>query len=163
MTWTPSWRRWPTTRARGCTPAVLDRSFATPPDPAFRDELLAYAARVPVQAALEALRSQRDLDLTPGLAAIDCPVTVVHGLRDPARTPDQARELAAAIPGARLRLLDTGHTPVYEAPDEVATELLALLARRRRTPGVVLIDRGVANQQARHRDRVRRVARQARA
>jgi pimeloyl-ACP methyl ester carboxylesterase len=113
---------------------VLDRSFATPPEPAFRDELLAYAARVPVQAALEVLRSQRDTDLTPGLGAIDCPVTVVHGLRDPTRTPDQARELAEAIPGARLRLLDTGHTPIYEAPDEVATELLALLARRHEGP-----------------------------
>ncbi|MFB9840221.1 alpha/beta fold hydrolase, partial [Actinoallomurus acaciae] len=60
-----------------------------------------------------------------------CPVTVLHGRRDPTRTPDQARELAAAIPGARLRLLDTGHTPVYEDPDGVAAELLALLARRR--------------------------------
>ncbi|MCO5999450.1 alpha/beta fold hydrolase [Actinoallomurus rhizosphaericola] len=109
---------------------VLDRSFATPPDPAFRDELLAYAASVPVQAALDALRSQRDLDLTPALPEIDCPVTVLHGLHDPARTPDQSRELAEAIPGARLRLLDTGHTPVYEDPKAVAAELLALLARR---------------------------------
>jgi hypothetical protein len=38
-------------------------------------------------------------------------------------------ELAAAIAGARLRLLNTGNTPVYEDPDEVATERLALLAR----------------------------------
>jgi 3-oxoadipate enol-lactonase len=110
---------------------VLDRSFAAPLDPVFREELLDYAATVPVQAALEALRSQRELDLTPGLAGTACPVTVVHGLRDPARTPEQARELAAAIPGARLRLLDTGHTPVYEDPDEVAAELLALLVRCR--------------------------------
>lgn len=115
---------------------VLDRSFATALDPAFRDELLDYAATAPTQAALDALRSQRDLDLTPGLAMLDCPVTVLHGLHDPTRTPDQARELAAAIPGARLRLLDTGHTPVYEDPDGVATELLALLARgqERSTP-----------------------------
>jgi pimeloyl-ACP methyl ester carboxylesterase len=110
---------------------VLDRSFATAPDPAFRAELLDYAASVPAQAALDALRSQRDLDLTPGLAALDRPVTVVHGRRDPARTPEQARELAEAIPGARLRLLDTGHTPVYEDPDGVAAELVALLARCR--------------------------------
>jgi 3-oxoadipate enol-lactonase len=109
---------------------VLDRSFATALDPAVRDELLAYAAAVPAQAALDALRSQRDLDLTPGLAALDCPVTVLHGRHDPVRTPDEARELAEAIPGARLRLLDTGHTPVYEDADEVAAELLALLARR---------------------------------
>lgn len=108
---------------------VLDRSFATALEPAFRDELLSYAATVPAEAALDALRSQRDLDLTPGLAELACPVTVLHGVHDRARTTDQARELAAAIPGARLRLLETGHTPVYEDPDEVATELLALLAR----------------------------------
>jgi 3-oxoadipate enol-lactonase len=115
---------------------VLDRSFATALDPAFRDELLGYAVTVPARAALDVLRSQRDLDLTPGLAMMDCPVTVLHGLHDPTRTPDQARELAAAIPGARLRLLDTGHTPVYEDPGGVATELLALLARwqKRLTP-----------------------------
>ncbi|MEV5750634.1 alpha/beta hydrolase [Actinoallomurus sp. NPDC052308] len=110
---------------------VLDRSFATPLDPAVRDELLDYAAAVPAEAALEALRSQREMDLTPGLARIDCPVTVLHGLHDPTRTPDQARELADAIPGARLRLLDTGHTPVHEDPDTVAAELRALLARSR--------------------------------
>jgi pimeloyl-ACP methyl ester carboxylesterase len=71
-----------------------------------------------------------------GLAMLDCPVSVLHGLHDPTRTPDQARELAAAIPGARLRLLDTGHTPANEDPDGVATELLALLARwqERSTP-----------------------------
>jgi pimeloyl-ACP methyl ester carboxylesterase len=109
--------------------AVLDRSFASPLDPADRADLLAYAAEVPVRAALEALRSQRDLDLTPGLADLTCPATVVHGTLDPTRTPAQARELADAIPGARLRLLDTGHTPVYEDPDSVAEELLALLAR----------------------------------
>lgn len=109
--------------------AVLDRSFASPLDPADRADLLAYAAEVPVQAALEALRSQRDLDLTPRLAGLTCPVTVVHGTLDPTRTPAQAQELADSIPGARLRLLDTGHTPVYEDPDNVADELLALLAR----------------------------------
>lgn len=106
--------------------AVLDRSFATPPDPADRAELLAYAARVPMAAALDVLRSQRDLDLTPRLRELRCPVTIVHGVLDRARTVEGARELAAAIPGARLRLVDTGHTPVYEAPDVVAAEILRI-------------------------------------
>lgn len=106
--------------------AVLDRSFATPLDPADREELLAYAAGVPKQAALAVLRSQRDLDLTPRLTELRCPVTIVHGVLDQARTVDGAHELAADIPGARLRLVDTGHTPVYEAPDAVAEEILAI-------------------------------------
>jgi pimeloyl-ACP methyl ester carboxylesterase len=107
--------------------AVLDRSFATPLDPADRVELLAYAASIPLDAALGVLRSQRDLDLTPRLARLRCPVTIVHGVLDQARTVEQAHELGADIPGARLRLVDTGHTPVYEAPDAVAGEVLALV------------------------------------
>ncbi len=109
--------------------AVLARSFATPPADEDLQVLLAYAAAVPREAVLDVLRSQRDLDLTARLAELTCPVTVLHGTLDPTRTPEQARELADAIPGATLRLLDAGHTPVYEAPDEVAAEVLALLAR----------------------------------
>ncbi|HJP78653.1 MAG TPA: alpha/beta hydrolase [Pseudonocardiaceae bacterium] len=107
--------------------AVLDRSFATPLDPADREELLAYAAGVPGEAALEVLRSQRDLDLTPRLTQLRCPVTIVHGWLDQVRTVEQANELAADIPGAHLRLVETGHTPVYEAPELVAGEVRALL------------------------------------
>ncbi|HEY4022987.1 MAG TPA: alpha/beta hydrolase [Pseudonocardiaceae bacterium] len=107
--------------------AVLDRSFATPLDPADRAELLAYAATVPAEAALDVLRSQRDLDLTPRLAQLHCPVTIVHGVLDKARTVERAYELAADIPGSRLRLVETGHTPVYEAPAIVAEEILALI------------------------------------
>ena len=39
--------------------SILDRSFATPLEPALRAALLDYAATVPMAAALEALRSQR--------------------------------------------------------------------------------------------------------
>ena len=113
--------------------AVLTRSFATPLEAADRAELLDYAAAVPQQAVLEALRSQRALDLTPRLAGLTCPATVIHGTLDPTRTPAQARELADSIPGARLRLLETGHTPMYEDPDNVAAEVLALLDRVRAT------------------------------
>lgn len=107
--------------------AVLDRSFATPLDPIDREELLGYAAGVPAEAALEVLRSQRDLDLTPRLTQLRCPVTIVHGWLDQVRTVEQANELAADIPGAHLRLVETGHTPVYEAPELVAGEVRALL------------------------------------
>jgi pimeloyl-ACP methyl ester carboxylesterase len=109
--------------------AVLARSFATPPDPDMLAVLVDYAARVPAAAALQALRSQRDLDLTPRLGELVCPVTVVHGTLDPTRTPTQAQELAHAIPGARLRFVHSGHTPVHEVPDTVAAELTALLSR----------------------------------
>jgi len=37
--------------------------------------------------------------------------------------------LVDGIPDARLCLLQTGHTPVYEAPGEVAAEVRALIGR----------------------------------
>ncbi len=109
--------------------ALLKRSFATPPDPVMLATLVDYAARVPMSAAVQALRSQRDTDLTPRLTELACPTTVIHGTLDPTRTPAQAKELADSIPRARLRLLDTGHTPIHEAPREVAAELTDLIAR----------------------------------
>ena len=115
--------------------AVLDRSFATPPTDDDRAELLRYAATVSQEATLDVLRSQRDLDLTPLLPAISCPVTILHGIRDKVRTPDYARELAAAIPDSVLRFVDTGHSPVYEDADTVAAEVLALAVRAGVKPG----------------------------
>jgi 3-oxoadipate enol-lactonase len=109
--------------------ALIDRSFATPLDPVDRAALLGYAAAVPAAAASGVLRSQRDLDLTRRLGEIRCPVTVVHGVLDQARTIEHANQLVDGIPDARLCLVETGHTPVHEAPDEVADEVRGLLAR----------------------------------
>lgn len=106
---------------------LMARSFAIPPADADLAALLEYAATVPQQAALDVLRSQRDLDLTPLLPGITCPVTVVHGTLDQARTPEHARELARLIPNSTLRFVETGHSPVYEDPAAVAEEIRALV------------------------------------
>jgi len=100
--------------------AVLDRSFAGPLEPALRARLLAWSATVPQEAVLQALRSQRSLDLRPVLGSIGCPVTVVHGVHDRARTAGHAHELVTGVPGARLVTAQTGHTAVHEAPELVA-------------------------------------------
>ena len=107
--------------------AVLDRSFATPLPPEVRTELLAYAARVPAETALEVLTSQRDLDLTPRLASIRCRVTVLHGIHDRARTLADAQHLVDHLPGSELVTVETGHSPIWE--DVPAT--VAALARFR--------------------------------
>jgi len=109
--------------------AVLDRSFHVPLSPAARAGFLAWAAPLSQQAVYDVLASQRDLDLTPSLAGITKPVIVLHGRHDRARHPDQGRELAAALPSAEFRLLDTGHTPVYEDPSAVADAVRDVLAR----------------------------------
>lgn len=107
---------------------VLDRSFASPLPEATRAELLAYAARVPQAAALEVLTSQRDLDLTPALASIRCPVRVLHGVHDRARSLADAQYLVERLPAAELTTVDTGHTPVWEDVPATVTALESLVA-----------------------------------
>lgn len=107
--------------------AVLDRSFAVPPPAEVAAELLAYAEAVPPEAAVEVLRSQRDLDLTPVLPTIACPAAVVHGVHDRARSLAEAEELVALLPHATLHLAECGHTPVYEAPEVVAAAVRSVL------------------------------------
>ncbi|WP_336160807.1 alpha/beta fold hydrolase [Amycolatopsis sp. VC5-11] len=94
--------------------AVLDRSFAAPLPPDLRTQLLDYAARVPAEAALEVLTSQRNLDLTPRLAAIRCPVAVLHGIHDRARTLADAQHLVDHLPDSELVTVETGHSPIWE-------------------------------------------------
>jgi 3-oxoadipate enol-lactonase len=109
--------------------ATLDRSFAAPPPPEFRAELLAYAARVPSAAALEVLASQRDLDLTPRLADIRCPVTVLHGVHDRARTLADAEYLAERVLDCELVTVETGHSPIWEDVPATVAALDRLRAR----------------------------------
>lgn len=114
--------------------AVLDRSFAGPIAPEVRARLLAWSGQVSQQATFEVLESQRTLDLSPDLAAINVPVEVVHGRYDPTRELGQAQTLTDAIPGAVLTVLDTGHTPLVEDPPSVAAAVRRVVARRRHDP-----------------------------
>jgi pimeloyl-ACP methyl ester carboxylesterase len=111
--------------------AVLDRSFREPLDDATRREHLAWAATVSQQAAYDVLASQRDLDLTGALAGIGQPAVVVHGRYDRARPPQQGRELAQALPNAEFRLVEAGHTPIYETPAAVAAAVRDVLRSAR--------------------------------
>jgi pimeloyl-ACP methyl ester carboxylesterase len=111
--------------------AVLDRSFHQPLDHETRAGLLEWAAAVSPQAAYDVLASQRDLDLTSELAGVGQPAIVIHGRYDRARPPEQGHELAAALPNAEFRLVETGHTPLYEAPAAVAVAVRDVLARAR--------------------------------
>lgn len=66
------------------------------------------------------LASQRGLDLTGELAGVTQPAIAGHGHYDRARPPEQGRALASSLPDAEFRLMETGHSPVYEAPAAVA-------------------------------------------
>ncbi|GAB3693230.1 alpha/beta fold hydrolase [Saccharopolyspora tripterygii] len=103
--------------------AVLERSFRTAPPPDDLRRLRDYGRSVPLAAALEALRSQHAVDLEPELSSLRMPVSIVHGRFDPVRTVDVAEGMAEAAPDSTLRIVEAGHSPMYEVPDAVADAL----------------------------------------
>lgn len=69
-------------------------------------------------------------ELRRRLAAVPCPTAVVWGRADPYLSPSIATELAEAVPGAELTMLEeAGHWVMGERPAEVTTALTRLLAR----------------------------------
>jgi len=66
-------------------------------------------------------------DLQAELGRIAAPTVVLVARGDPVVSPRRSRALAAAIPGARLVVLDGGHYLPIEQPGRVAAELTALL------------------------------------
>lgn len=68
-------------------------------------------------------------DQRPHLGAIRCPTLVMVGENDTLTPPAEAREMAEAIPGARLLLLpECGHMLTLEAPQRVSDELIGWLS-----------------------------------
>jgi pimeloyl-ACP methyl ester carboxylesterase len=68
-------------------------------------------------------------DARPWLPAVRCPTLVVCGQDDLLTPPEHSREIAAAVPGARLELLaDCGHLLTLEQPAQVNRLLLDWLA-----------------------------------
>jgi pimeloyl-ACP methyl ester carboxylesterase len=83
-----------------------------------------------VETGVEAfLRQQQAIiarpDSRPGLGAIKCPTLVLVGDGDEATPPELAREITAAISGARLVMIaDCGHLSTLEQPEKVSAALI---------------------------------------
>jgi pimeloyl-ACP methyl ester carboxylesterase len=70
--------------------------------------------------AVYAGTAMSDGDLAVRLARVTVPVLVVWGDSDGIADPEYGRAFAAAIPGARFRVLPaTGHLPTLESPDQL--------------------------------------------
>jgi len=84
------------------------------------------------EACASLLGSYFGVDLRDRLCEIGVPTLVLHGGHDalPGRAVNEARELAASIPGARFELIaDAGHVPTLSRPDRVAALIEELMAR----------------------------------
>lgn len=89
----------------------------------------AYLAMIHRAGAAQLIAQNRAVmareDLRPVLPTVRCPTLVMVGEADRLTPPEHAREIAAAVPGARLELLpDCGHLPTWEQPARVSAALL---------------------------------------
>jgi pimeloyl-ACP methyl ester carboxylesterase len=82
--------------------------------------------------ALEALRGTADTDsLTASTRRIQAPTLVVWGRHDTAYPAGYGHRLAREIAGAGFELMDTGHAPHEERPDELS-EIVGRFLRNKR-------------------------------
>jgi 3-oxoadipate enol-lactonase len=108
--------------------AYLDKQLPRLLSPGAAPDLRAHARSLGLQrpesviAGLEALRDRPDR--RGELRHISCPTLVIVGTEDTLTPPAEAREMAAAIPGARLiELPGAGHLVNLEAPEAFAAAL----------------------------------------
>jgi 3-oxoadipate enol-lactonase len=110
----PALERWFTPEFARAHPEVIERyrRMLRTNDPK------AYAA---------ATRAIAQLDLTARLGAIKVPTLVIVGEDDPGTPPAMAKEIAAAIPGARLEILPGRHMTQEESAEAFNRLLLEFL------------------------------------
>ncbi|MAN81187.1 MAG: alpha/beta hydrolase [Rhodospirillaceae bacterium] len=93
-------------------------------DEALIQEVKDMALRMGGEAFIKQLSIQRP-DRRADLAAITCPTLVIWARQDELRSLKESQEMADAIPGAKLEVIeDCGHMTPMEAPD-AALRLLA--------------------------------------
>ena len=130
------------TRAMNFTPEMTkEQIFATQNEamaaPGWKErdpEGFAYNLAVDLEAPPRRFAVQRQNGAIAGwsshgrLGQIACPALVLCGEEDGMTPPENSRQLAAAIPGARLRLIpQCGHNPMLEKPESVRDLLFAFL------------------------------------
>jgi pimeloyl-ACP methyl ester carboxylesterase len=94
----------------------------------FFEQIIAESLKVPARVWRAALTGLLAAKLEPDLARIHCPVLILGGDRDGVFSQEEQEHLATGIPGAILKISpEIGHNPQWEAPDDVARDLLAFL------------------------------------
>jgi 3-oxoadipate enol-lactonase len=111
--------------------ALYSEAFAREhPDHVAEDILVGSQNPQPFHAGRRQWEAMQAWDAWDRLAEIDVPTLVLHGTEDRLVAPENARRLAAAIPGAELVLLDgAGHVYHSEQPEAADGAVLEFLGR----------------------------------
>lgn len=97
-----------------------------------RDEIRRYIAAsqaTPRHVVMSCYEAMRGFDLLERAGAIRVPVLLLHGYYDIQFPPAEALRLAARLPDAAVKILDTGHESPVEDPAAVTAAIEAFLAR----------------------------------
>jgi pimeloyl-ACP methyl ester carboxylesterase len=106
--------------------AFQESTLAQPVPPDFLDLVVRESLKLPAGIWRAALEGQMAEDTTPDLWRIAAPTLILWGDRDTIALHRDQRLLAAAIPGARLRVVPgAGHGLHWELPDLAAAEIAA--------------------------------------
>jgi rifampin ADP-ribosylating transferase len=96
----------------------------------FVRQMVEDATRVPARVWREAVRGLVEAEPPTDSGRISAPTLVICGGGDDLLTLEHEEALAAAIPGATLvAYAGTGHLVLWEEPERVASDLVALLRR----------------------------------
>lgn len=125
-----------TARAQGMSVIAgptLERWFT----PEFRESAPQAVGRVremihatPAQGYAACCEAIRDMDQRESIRAIDAPVLVVIGTRDPSTTPEAGELIRSAIPGAQAVTLDAAHLSNIEREAEFTKAVVDFLLER---------------------------------
>jgi pimeloyl-ACP methyl ester carboxylesterase len=99
---------------------IPEISVAPGTDPAVIERILELANPNDVETVGAIWGATISADSRPLAARVTCPAMVISGEHDRTCTPEQAREMAAAL-GVELRILPgVGHLPMVEEPGPLA-------------------------------------------
>jgi pimeloyl-ACP methyl ester carboxylesterase len=107
----------------------IRRCFAFPVPEKLYTQIAEYAASLDKQIAYDCAFSVRTHDLRPMLSEITCPVLLLHGKLDKARTQIHVDDLMKGIGNIELHYLNAGHTPMVEDRDNFIKYMLDFIRR----------------------------------
>ncbi|MFT4014896.1 MAG: alpha/beta hydrolase [Paracoccus sp. (in: a-proteobacteria)] len=116
-------------RFRGVSKASIRQALspASEGDAALVERIHAMSLRLGGEVFRRQALFQRHGDLER-LADIACPTLIVAGAHDRLRTAEEAAEMALAIPGARMEIVEAGHMIPMEAPAQLSRILRSFLS-----------------------------------
>ncbi len=97
-------------------------------DPGLIERMRTMIRGTPLAGYVGCCEAIRDMDQRDTMRSITAPTLVIVGSHDPATTPADGHLIQAAIPGARLATLPTGHISAVEQPDAFTDAVAAFLA-----------------------------------